>query len=112
MTVFLVVLGLAMGALLLMRAAALFVRPERAEAIVAEGACAPCAAPRHPRQISRSAVRRSFFHALRAPGPLCERALSAIGHGVFARGAVLRRFASAPPPDGARLPARAVPAPG
>lgn len=111
MTVFLVVLGLAMGALLLWRAAALVVRPDRAEAIVAEAGRASCDAPRDPRQISRSAgVRRFFFHALRAPGPLCERTFLATG--VIALGAAWRTFASAGLPDDARRQAWAVPASG
>lgn len=117
MTVFLVVLGLAMGALLLMRAAALVARPERGGGEVADRARAVCDAPNASRHISRSAgVRRSFFHALRAPGLLCERALISIVHGVIARRAALRALASArlsaDMSECAPMPARSVVAPG
>lgn len=74
MTAFFLVLGLAMGALLVMRAAALFVRPECGEARVAEAEGASRDARRTSPHTSRSAAGpRSIIHALRAPGPLCER---------------------------------------
>jgi hypothetical protein len=108
-TAFFVVLGLAMLALLRMRAAASVARPDVEEAAVCtEAEVAFRDALRPPRQISRSAgVRRSFFHALRAPGPLCERAFA-----VTSRHAAPRAFASAAPSACADMRARAVPAPG
>ena len=68
-----VVLALAVWGLLRLRVVPA-ARPDHTQG--QEAPCAPPhAAPRALRQpISRDAVRRSQSHALRAPGPLCERA--------------------------------------
>lgn len=109
MTVFFVVLGLAMGALLLMQVAALFVRPDRGEAFVTEAAVAVRAPALHvPRNTSRSAAGpRSLIHALRAPGLLCEQAFA-----FSSRHAALRTRASAVHAEGARPRVRSIPASG
>ena len=75
-TALFVVLGLAVLALLLVRAAAPVVRPDRVDAGFGAAEGAACAHALHaPSHASRSAAGpRSLIHALRAPGPLCERA--------------------------------------
>jgi hypothetical protein len=103
---FLVVLVLAVGGLLFWRAAP--ARPVRA----AE-ACAPPVTPfgtrkrGRRRMISRGAgVRRSFFHASRAPGLLCERASPFISRHADGQARRSARII-APAPDAVRLsPAR------
>lgn len=108
MTAFLVVLGLAMGALLLMQAAALFVRPDHREARATEAEGASFDARRTSRNTSRSAAGpRSLIHALRAPGLLCEQAFA-----FSSRHAALRTRASAVHAEGARPRVRSIPASG
>jgi len=96
------VLVLAVGGLLLWQAAP-------ARPVTAVETCAPPVARMRAsrRKISRDAVvRRSKFHASRAPGPLCERALGFISR--HARGRVLRpaRGFARPPAPARFAPAR------
>lgn len=108
MTAFLVVLGLAVLALLLVQAAAAFARPDAREARRTQAEVAPCDQPHRPRHISRSAAGpRSLIHALRAPGPLCERVFAFISrHGLQSASAC------ATPSVRAHPSARVVPATG
>jgi len=108
-TALFVVLGLAVLALLLVRAAAPVVRPDRVDAGFGAAEGAACAHALHaPSHASRSAAGpRSLIHALRAPGPLCERA-----SGVTSRHAALHALGVAALSACADLRARVVPAPG
>ena len=109
MTALFVVLGLAVLALLLVRAAAPVVRPDRVDAGFGAAEGAACAHALHaPSHASRSAAGpRSLIHALRAPGPLCERVFAFIS-----RRAAQSALAFAKPCVRAHLSARLVPAPG
>lgn len=109
MTALFVVLGLAVLALLLVRAAAPVVRPDRSDAGFGNAEGAACACALHaPSHASRSAAGpRSIIHALRAPGPLCERV-----SGVTLRHAALHAPGVAALSAGADMRARVVPAPG
>jgi hypothetical protein len=107
-TAFLAVLGLAVLALLLVRAAAAFARPEARKARCTHAEVARCDRPRRLHQTSRSAAGpRSIIHALRAPGPLCERA-----SGVTLRHAAPHALGVAVLSACARMRARVVPASG
>lgn len=109
MTALFVVLGLAVLALLLVRAAAPVVRPDREDAGFGAAEGAACARAMHASSYtSRSAAGpRSIIHALRAPGPLCERV-----SGVTLRHAAPHALGVAALSACASMRARVVPAPG
>jgi hypothetical protein len=86
---FLVVLVLAVGGLLLRRAA-----PARRVIAAGAGVSRGARSRARRRKISRDvAVRRSKIHASRAPGPLCERASGFHAHRADGRAL---RFAATP----------------